>query len=163
MSDTAGTATGAKDTPPVPAAKPPLFSWPPDRKVWAGGLGGVVAWGIIGVVQHYLNINLQDMAHAVFGDTAPDIQGILAVFVASAIAYLVPPAKQDIVKRIDNGLIKLANADQSNPTTAKIVSGEESDIETVKDARSGALPDAHAVKAVATIMIKNPTALDQAG
>lgn len=82
---------------------------PPDRKVWAGGLVGIVTWAIMFAAAkagHPIDLGLQALIPVVLG---------------YIVSYVVPPSVRDIVKRVDNTIVRIANADQSNPTTAVIV------------------------------------------
>jgi len=76
----------------------------PDRKVWAGGIAGIAAWGILGVATHY-------------GITLPIDPAMLAGTIGWLIAYIVPPAEQDIVKRLNDDIVKMAQNDPAVPVT----------------------------------------------
>ena len=79
----------------------------PDRKVWAGGLAGLVTWGITLVAQHY-------------GVVLPaDIVGMLVGAVTTGVAYIVPPSVRDIIKRLDDGLVEMAAEDPNIPVTRR--------------------------------------------
>lgn len=73
-----------------------MATWFPDRKVLAGGIGGVATWAITLVLQHY---------HVPVPDPT-----ILSGVVGIGLSYLVPPSAQDVVKRVNTDLLTLANA-----------------------------------------------------
>lgn len=77
----------------------------PDRKVLAGGVAGLVTWGLTLIAQHYGIV------------LTPDIQSFLVGGVGWAIAYLVPPSKHDILKRLDNDLVAMAAQDPNVPVS----------------------------------------------
>jgi len=81
------------------------MKWFPDRKVLSGGLAGILAWAIM-LGLSYANVSVP-----------ADTQALIATGIASLIAYLVPPADQDIVKRLNDGLVKLAQDDPNIPVT----------------------------------------------
>lgn len=86
------------------------MNWWPDRKWFAGGIAGLVTLAITAAVRQF------------FGwDLPADIQSALATGASALLFWAVPPSKYDIVRRINNGLVKLATADPLNPTTAIIV------------------------------------------
>ena len=64
----------------------------PDRKVLASGLSGVLAWGV--------SLLLPDLPV----ETVAGAIGAIMLLVS----YFVPPSVNDIVKRVDVGIIKLA-------------------------------------------------------
>lgn len=135
------------------------LKWPPDRKVWAGGIGGIVAWIALSVLQHY-GIDPQPTVDAVTnvmsiisGTMVPhiDAAAALAGIIAFGMAHYVPPAEMDIVIRVNNAIVKMANADPANPTTAAVVDEKASDAATKADLAAGVLPTAIAVKAAAAL------------
>lgn len=83
------------------------MAWP-DRKVWAGGLAGLVTWGVTIAAQQFLGIAIP-----------PDLVGMLVGGVTTAVAYIVPPTVRDIIKRLDDGLVAMAADDPSIPVTRK--------------------------------------------
>lgn len=81
------------------------MKWLPDQKVLAGGLSGIGAWLIILALQH-------------FGVAVPpDAQAQIAGLFGLVIAYAVPPAKRDIIKRLNDGIIAAAGANPNVPVT----------------------------------------------
>lgn len=84
-------------------------SWIPDRKVLAGGLASVIAWAII-------------LAAGRAGlPVTPDLQPLLVTAVGMAFGYLVPPSKQDILKRLNDDLVRIAQNDPNIPVTKPAV------------------------------------------
>lgn len=83
------------------------MKWMPDRKIWAGGLGAVVAWVLVVVAQKY-GLPL-DMTTAT----------TIVVSVGGMLSYLVPPSERDIVKRLNDTLVKMAVDDPNIPVTGK--------------------------------------------
>jgi hypothetical protein len=78
----------------------------PDRKIWSGGIAAVVAWAIVLIISHSLHVTVD-----------ADTQSALVLLVGGAISYLVPPSKQDIVKRLNDDLVKMAQDDPNVPVT----------------------------------------------
>lgn len=79
------------------------MSYFPDRKVMSGGLAGVLTWVILLILGHFKV------------DVPSDVQAGLPLIIGSLISYVVPPAEQDIVKRLNDGIVKMAEADPSVP------------------------------------------------
>lgn len=118
---------------PVPGPLPPSVisptpTFPPDKKVWAGGLAGLTTWLIFFV------------AAKVGMPIDPSLQGLISLAIGYGVSYLVPPALHDVVDRVNNDIVKLANADPSNPTQAVVVDLATSKLATAKDIASGAVP-----------------------
>ena len=65
----------------------------PDRKVLAGGIGGIVTWLALMALEHFFGVVVSS-----------DVAGIIVAAVAPTIAYLVPPSVMDIAKRLDTDL-----------------------------------------------------------
>lgn len=80
----------------------------PDRKVWAGGLAGLLTWGVTLVTQRYLGVSLP-----------PDLVTMIVGGVTTGVAYLVPPTVRDIVKRLNDGIVQIAADDPSIPVTKR--------------------------------------------
>jgi uncharacterized protein YacL len=118
-----------------PTASAPSISARPDRKVIVAAVGGVVVSVIMSLLKHYL------------GDALPpETITLVTALVTAALAYVVPNTRQEVADRVTNPVIKLANADSANATTAKVVTSAESDQETAKDVASGVIPAAIIVK-----------------
>lgn len=82
------------------------MTWPPDRKVFAGGTASVVTWLILMLVN-------AGATH--FGWAVPDaVTTVVPLIVGYAFSYLIPPADRDIIKRIDDRLIILARNDRES-------------------------------------------------
>lgn len=77
----------------------------PDRKVLAGGLAGVGAWIVMMVLLHF-NVPVPS-----------DFQGEASGLIGLLIAYLVPPADQDIINKLNDRLVKAAQDDPKIPVT----------------------------------------------
>ena len=97
-----------------PAAK---FLWVPDRKVLAMGISGVFSWLALTLATPLLN------KYGIW--PPPGTQEQLAGLIALLMAWAVPPADKDIIGRIDNRLVALAQADKTNPTTTPVVTQAE--------------------------------------
>jgi hypothetical protein len=83
----------------------PETSWTPDRKVMAGGVAGLVAWGLMVVAARY-------------GYVVPaEMQPVLSTVVSIAIAYVVPPSQQDILKRLNDQIVAVAENRDDIPVT----------------------------------------------
>lgn len=82
------------------------MKWLPDKKILSGGLAGIGAWLVI--------LGLQHFGIAVPADAQAQIVGLFGL----AIAYAVPPAERDIVKRLNDGIVAAAQADPNVPVTA---------------------------------------------
>lgn len=77
-------------------------SWIPTRKVLAGGLASVAAWGITTVLTHY-------------GYTLPIDQTLLTSGIAWIAAYITPSSARDIITRLNNDLVRQAQDDPTVP------------------------------------------------
>lgn len=84
------------------------MTWLPDRKVWAGGLAGLVTWGVSLAAQRYLGVTLP-----------PDLVAMIVGGVTTGVAYLVPPSVKDIVKRLNDGIVQMAADDPNIPVTRR--------------------------------------------
>lgn len=116
------------------------LKFPPDRKIWSGGAAGIGAWLILSILQHYLGFDPQAMLIAAFGPGAPDIQLIITGIITLAVAHFTTPSIQDVVAHVNNAVVRIANADPTNSTTAVVVTEAASDVASIKDAAAGALP-----------------------
>lgn len=105
------------DAPDNKETRPALPSpWKPDRKLWAGGLGAVIAWALLAACSTWLHYDIgqnfqpavTQIASALAISPAPSVQGLLAIIIGSGIAYLVPPAYSDVYKRVNDRIIALA-------------------------------------------------------
>ena len=82
-------------------------TWPPDRKIWAGGLSGLIVAVIVFTAGH-------------FGYTIPpDLQAVIPVLFGYIVSYLMPPSMQDVIKRVDDTVIAIARASNESPASAK--------------------------------------------
>lgn len=80
---------------------PPL----PDRKMLATGVSGVIAYYLIGLAGQY-GYQLPAGYHEV-----------VTFVVAWLMGYLVPPSKQDILKRLNDDLVRMAQDNPKIPVT----------------------------------------------
>lgn len=109
-------------TPPAPvttSSPAPSPSWFPDRNVLAGGVVAVVSWIIIAVSGHEgLPIPLE-------------FQALIPAALGYIVTYLLPPSVQDVIKRINDAIVRVAARSQSSavsertlvlPEAAKVVS-----------------------------------------
>lgn len=124
-------------------------AWFPIRKVWAGGLANVLAWTILAILKSRYGFDPQPVVDSAFHlldiftgtpTPAPSAQWLIASAIGGAVAYLVPPALLDRVLWVNNLAVRIANADQSNPTNAKIVSKEEGQQVAAADIAAGLIP-----------------------
>lgn len=90
-------------------APAPTTTWPPDRKLIAGGLGAVVSWGILYA------------AGRMGWDIPEEIKTAIPGVVAVALVYLVPPSLYDVVKRVNNMVVAVAARDPNNSTRAVVI------------------------------------------
>jgi len=120
-------APAPKPAPPAPELpKQPWFT-KIDRKVWAGGVGGLLSWALLAGCSAWLGIDLAaylqpyvTIVASIFGIVpAPSAQGGLAILFGFGIAYLVPAAYADIYKRINNRIVAQAVVDPASPVTVK--------------------------------------------
>jgi len=82
-------------------------NWMPDRKIWAGGIAGLIAWGLCLLAGRYgLAIT-------------PDQQTMLTAGVGAAISYITPPSQYDKIKRLNDQLVQLAIDDPNIPVTSQ--------------------------------------------
>lgn len=65
----------------------------PDRKVLAGGLGGLLTWLVLLALEHFFGIVISS-----------DVAALIVAIVAPSISYAVPPSVQDIAKRLDRDI-----------------------------------------------------------
>jgi len=79
--------------------------WIPDRKVLAGGLAGLLAWLVAMVASRY------------GFPLTPEQQTYVAGAIAWAVAYFVPPSKRDIVKHLNDDIVRMAQDDPAVPVT----------------------------------------------
>lgn len=77
----------------------------PDRKVLAGGVAGIITWGLTVLAGRYGIV------------LTPEMQSLIVGGVGWAMAYLVPPSQHDIIKRLDNDLVAMAAADPKIPVS----------------------------------------------
>lgn len=103
-----------------------------DRKVWAGGLASIAAWAILAGISagtaklgHPFDLGtwVQPLIHSVWplvaGQTAePSAQGLLAILLGQGVAWLLPPSEWDIVKRLNDRLVALAQKSPDVPVSA---------------------------------------------
>lgn len=93
-----------------------------DRKVWAGGLASIAAWGLLAGISaastklgHPFDLGafVQPLIHQLWPLVAgaspePSAQGLLAILIGQALAWALPPSEWDIVKRLNDRLVALA-------------------------------------------------------
>lgn len=113
---------------PPPTPKP--FFRLPDASVLAGGLAGLVAWGLLAAISaifHFdLGAYLQPYVVIVWSmlpapmslSPPPSAQGAIAILIGFAITYLVPDREKDIVKKVDDRIIALARQSPLSPASA---------------------------------------------
>lgn len=93
----APTATSA----PLPKSQTMMTtSWIPPRNIWAGGIAGILTWIICQLLSHFTGFVIP-----------PDLQGYLAGAVGAGIAWIVPPSAKDLVKRLNDEIVHLAQRD----------------------------------------------------
>lgn len=77
----------------------------PDRKILASGVAGVGAWALMIIAARY-GYPLD-----------PGLMPALVALVSTAIGYLVPPSQQDILKRLNDDLVRIAQDDPKIPVS----------------------------------------------
>lgn len=80
----------------------------PDRKVWAGGLAGLISWGLVAALGRY-GITL-----------TPDQSLMLSGMIVGAVQYITPPSTWDIIKRLNDSLVKVAADDPRVPVSQPV-------------------------------------------
>lgn len=79
----------------------------------------------------------------------PEVQLGLPTVIGGLVSYYLPQPRHEveaqitpdmIVPRVTNEIVKLANADPDNPTTAKVVDTLTSAVEAARDVATGAIP-----------------------
>ena len=90
----------------TPAIANPIF--PPDRKVWAGGLSGVITAGLAWGAKKWLG-----------WDIPPELLTLVPVLVGYIVSYLVPPTVKDVIKRVDDTVIAIARASDASDASPK--------------------------------------------
>lgn len=132
-------------------SKEPWLKWPPDRKVWAAGAAGVLSWLLLSLLAHF-GIDVQGVADVLspflLGQHI-DVAGTLVGLITFAVAHYTSPSIQDVVDRVNNMIIRIANADPGNPTTAVVVDAQTSDEAAVRDMTAGLIPPDVAAKSIA--------------
>lgn len=84
-----------------------MSTWFPDRKVLAGGIAGLAAWGLT-------------LAAAKFGIVlTPDMQTMIVAGIGAAASYITPPSVKDIVKRLDTQIVQIGINDPNIPVDLK--------------------------------------------
>lgn len=138
--------------PDKPSSPPPGKWWPPDRKVWAGGIAGIAAYTILSYFRAWTGVDL-NVFNPVLGTVLTllgwppmDVTGALSIIVGMAVSQITIPKAKDLYLWIDNKVIAMANADDASPVKAKEVSEEESLRVAKIDAALGRLPPEIAAK-----------------
>lgn len=96
----------------------PSISWLPDRKILAGGIGGLLAFGILSGAKHY-GWDLQPLADMIV--PPPGTVNVLAILtggITTGLAYVVPSSAKDIEKRLNDQIIAMAQANPNVPVSA---------------------------------------------
>lgn len=103
-----------------PSASPVTTStkpwWLPDRKVYAGGIAGVLAFAILSIARHF-GYDLQPIADSIFGPGAINILAVLTGAFTAGVSYIIPPSERDIVNKLNNRIVALGLADPGVPVT----------------------------------------------
>lgn len=119
-----------------PAAPAPSITAAPSRNVLYGAVVGIISAAI-----------LAELRRLGLGDwLLPEIVAGIPTVVGFIVAYFIPMSQQDVADRTSNHTVTLANLDQDNPTTAKIVPEAESDAITKTAMIVGAVPPNLAAK-----------------
>lgn len=116
--------------------------WPPDRRIWAGGLATVISYTILSYLHAWTGIDLNPL-NAIVAVAFPgsvDVTGLFATIIGAAIAQFTPPSLHDVVAWLDNRAIRVANADPNSPVTAMIVSDHLADEAAKRDIAAGVVP-----------------------
>lgn len=83
------------------------MKWLPDRKWWASGIAGVLAFFII--------LGLQQVGITLDTETALSIAGAAML----AVQYITPASVDDVLKRIDDWLKKIGGSTTDSVAEAK--------------------------------------------
>lgn len=94
-----------------------------DRKVWAGGVGGVLALAVMSACKAFIGFDiagflqpfLSVISTAAGVDPPLSAQAVLTLLFTVIVGYLVPAAYSDIYKRINAKVIALAVTDDTTP------------------------------------------------
>lgn len=106
----------------LPASAPAVVQQPwfhLDRKVFAGGIGGVLAMVILGTASHF-GYSLQPMADQFFGTGTINVLAVLTAVISFASSYLAPASVADVLTKLNLRIIALAVADQTHPVLSNI-------------------------------------------
>lgn len=77
-----------------------MFSkWLPDRKVWASGLAGLLAFFVTTLLSTYTSV-------VVPYEVALEI----TIAVVGLVAYVVPPSVADVAKRVNDKVLEIVNS-----------------------------------------------------
>lgn len=136
---------------PLPVAREPLPTppvpnrwWPLDRKVVAGGVGGILAYAILMAVRWRTGLDLNLLVAGILPGV--DLQSALALAIGTIVAQVTPPSLKDVLDRINNRMVEIATADPDNPTTAKIVPPHVAAAEADRQIAAGLIPEEIASK-----------------
>lgn len=123
------------DFAPIPPAKPVAVVnpvWQPSRK-WIVNLVGTIGAGVIlATVRKYTGFDVQPVLDGIFAAlsalsgqelAAPDAVATLSLAIGLALNYLVPVGVWDMIPRITNQMIELANL--HNPKVTAVVTTPE--------------------------------------
>lgn len=83
-------------------------NWIPSRKVLSGGVAGLTAWAILTGLG-YFNIPVP-----------LELQVYLPALITSLVSYLVPPAQQDVIRRMDDRLVAIAGHDPDSAVSLPV-------------------------------------------
>jgi hypothetical protein len=65
----------------------------PDRKVLAGGIGGLVTWWIMTALEYFAGISISS-----------EVASLIMTAVVPSVSFIVPPSVADIARRLDSDL-----------------------------------------------------------
>lgn len=108
-----------------PLVVSPTPTFPPERKVIAGAVVAAVTWAAL----HFFGYTID-----------PGTQTALIPLLMLAAQYLIPPSVWDVVRRVNNDIVKLANATPGNSTNAVVVDPQTAARAAATDIATGAVP-----------------------
>lgn len=84
-----------------------MNKWFPDRKWLASGVAGVLTFAVCTLARQ-------------FGyDIPPSIEPSLVIAMSGLVAYLTPQSLEDILKRLNDDIVRLAQEDPRVPVTSQ--------------------------------------------
>jgi hypothetical protein len=86
-----------------------MSKWIPDRKVWTGGLFAVLAFLAVLALNSWAGTDIPLEAGA-----------FIALGLAKALEYILPPSLLDKIKRVDNDIVAIAAASPASRVSPEV-------------------------------------------